>query len=92
MVFENSGRNPNTIHYRVDIGLRGSHDRARSATPRTWRVDGDVRHPVFGNTNNWVDQDSKPFLTPALLKKRSEVLDLINLAVEETNAMIARGK
>ncbi len=91
-----SSRIPDAIRTRSTIGSISVYvDQTIAPEARPLEhggLTGTFRHPVFGNTNNWVDQAAQPFLTPALLKKRSEVLDLINLAMEETNAMIARGK
>ena len=41
-------------------GLLEFGNKGRGSTKKTFR------HPVFGDTNNWVDQPTHPFLVPAL--------------------------
>lgn len=44
------------------------------------------RHPVFGNTNTWVDQPTQPFLFPAVTSKGAEASALVAAAVREVAA------
>lgn len=41
------------------------------------------RHPVFGNRDNWVEQDRQPFLFPAVTSERPEAVAIIADAVKE---------
>lgn len=44
------------------------------------------RHPVFGNTDVWVNEQTRPFLYPALKEKSAEATALIAAAVREVAA------
>lgn len=45
--------------------------------------EGEFRHPVFGNRENWVSQKAHPFLAPALEAHREMVAAEIEAAVFE---------
>jgi len=44
---------------------------------------GSWRHPVWGNTDNWVSQQARPFLAPALEAKSEEVAAAAGDAIAE---------
>lgn len=44
---------------------------------------GKFRHPVYGNRENWVAQDARPFLRPALLARRALVIVAAKKAVDD---------
>jgi hypothetical protein len=52
---------------------------------------GTFRHPVY-NKGGWAKQAARPFLTPAMAANRSKVIELINVAIDETLAEITRLK
>lgn len=45
---------------------------------------GTFRHPVFGNRRNWVTQEARPFLAPAVRAKGRAVESEITKAVDDT--------
>lgn len=47
-------------------------------------VAGPFRHPVFGNTDVWVSQDSRPFLAPALESKADLVEVIATGIIDDT--------
>jgi hypothetical protein len=47
------------------------------------RSRGSFRHPVFGNRNWWVQQQTRPFLVPAFDKNRKAAADEAAKAVDE---------
>lgn len=47
------------------------------------------RHPVFGNREVWVNQPTRPFLAPALQTRFTQVVALVDKAVDD--ALIAAG-
>lgn len=47
-------------------------------------ADGMFRHPVFGNTDVWVDQQSHPFLAPSLEAKADEIEVLAEAIITDT--------
>jgi hypothetical protein len=46
------------------------------------------RHPVFGNTDVWVSQETRPFIFPAAEAKSEEVTGLIRAALDDGAASI----
>lgn len=44
---------------------------------------GSFRHPVFGNTEVWVDQPAHPFLTPAAVETEPAVVAVIDKHVDK---------
>lgn len=44
--------------------------------------EGTFRHPVFGDRQNWVAQQARPFLRPALLANKEAAVHLAKVAVE----------
>jgi hypothetical protein len=42
------------------------------------------RHPVFGNRENWVEQQKHPFLNVTVFKHEKEFVNQVNKAVEDT--------
>lgn len=46
------------------------------------------RHPVFGNTDVWVDQPERPFLVPARRSTETAVRALIATAVRDVNSKL----
>lgn len=44
---------------------------------------GKFRHPVFGNRDNWVAQQARPFLRPAAIAGRAAVVRAAQKAVDE---------
>lgn len=50
---------------------------------------GTFRHPVYGNRDNWVAQEARPFLFPAAVANQIQAADLISSAL--TDAAIALG-
>lgn len=47
---------------------------------------GEFRHPVFGNRDNWVTQGTRPFLMPAMEANRDTLRKAIVTAVEDAAA------
>jgi hypothetical protein len=45
------------------------------------------RHPVFGH-DVWVEQETRPFLFPAVEAKKDAAVDLVKQAVREAQASI----
>jgi hypothetical protein len=46
------------------------------------------RHPVFGNRENWVEQDEHPFLAVTVFKHKEAFMKSMENAVDETLAAI----
>jgi hypothetical protein len=44
---------------------------------------GTFRHPVFGNRDVWVDQQARPFLTPAGQAHEEDLLAAVGQAIED---------
>lgn len=49
---------------------------------------GFFRHPVFGNRENWVPQQTRPFLKPAVESEADKAKALIATAVTETTSRL----
>lgn len=52
---------------------------------------GTFRHPVYGNRDVWVDQQSHPYLAPAAEAKEGEVADVVAAAVDKAIDKFLRG-
>lgn len=50
---------------------------------------GPFRHPVFGNRDVWVSQPARPFLAPALSARFTQIVELVDSAVDD--ALITAG-
>lgn len=59
-----------------ELGNTGGKKSAKAAEG------GLFRHPVFGNMDNWVDQEMHPFLVPALEKNRTVILEMTLAAMD----------
>lgn len=45
------------------------------------------RHPVFGNTDVWVEEGTRPFLFPAVQSKKEEVMAKVAEAVKSATSL-----
>lgn len=91
-----SHRIPKTIRVRrrgLGVRVEAGGDAAPHAAPlEHGGIPGKFRHPVFGGlyTDEWVDQEARPFLTPAAVITTPAVVDAVLVAVDVTLAHIAR--
>jgi hypothetical protein len=83
--FNGTGRGA-VLHIRVS-GTRFVSVSGRSRTlpyymegrrKRAWR------HPVYGNRNNWIEQEKHPFLNVTVFKHEKEFVNEVSKAVEDT--------
>lgn len=68
------------------VQIRTSRRQAPHARPFegiTGRGDT-FRHPVFGNTDKWVDQPTRPFIQPAVRANEDRVVGAIQKAIDQT--------
>lgn len=86
-----SSRIPGATKVRVGFsgGSRGGvqvyvdKGRAPHARPLEFGNVGNVnRHPVFGNTDIWVDQPTRPFFMPAVRENESQVVQEVQSAID----------
>jgi hypothetical protein len=67
-----------------ELGNTGNKSKSASASRG-----GKFRHPVFGNRENWVDQDMHPFLLPAAEATKVEAQKEILKVLSETQKIVA---
>lgn len=48
------------------------------------------RHPVFGNSEHWVDQQGRPYFDSVILEHREQLRRAVELALTEAAAAIGR--
>jgi hypothetical protein len=65
-----------------ELGSKGNRSSATGGT---------FRHPVFGNRDNWVDQEMHPFLAPAGRKNQAAVDALVFKALDAVTGEIVNG-
>lgn len=63
------------------LPIAGKHKGEERAYEHKGRA-GQFRHPVFGNKQNWVGQQARPFLRPALEAKKAIAVAAAKNAVE----------
>lgn len=61
----------------------GGPEAPHSAAVENMGKTGTFRHPVFGNTDVWVEQDAHPAALPALQSRGPDVVDLVNSALAD---------
>lgn len=87
-----SARIPTTVRTfatGLNAGVRAGGARAPHAAPfEHFGLPGTFRHPVFGNRDNWVEQEAHPFLAPALEVEGPKV-ELAALAAVEATLLAA---
>lgn len=83
----------------IQIRVSSTNFTAISGRPRTipYYLEGRKRrwrHPVYGNKNNWMDQEAKPFLAKTAYKPRNvdAVYDALGKAVEDGLTVITNNK
>lgn len=92
-----SSRIPGTIRVETSVGENREGVKIRAGGPgaphaRPYEglsVRGDVfRHPVYGNRENWVEQETRPFLFPAAAAMQSVATALILGALDDAAAAL----
>lgn len=91
-----SKRIPDSMKIRVtsagNVKIVAGGAMAPNAAPIENKGRGFVRHPVFGDRENWTDENSRPaFLAPALDAHRDEVVRVIEDAVYAAVERAVRG-
>lgn len=62
--------------------------KAPHARPYEGIIVGSFRHPVFGDRDVWVTQQTRPYLVPALESNEGETFTLIRSTVDEVMAKL----
>lgn len=72
------------------VTVRVNSQTAPHARPYEGRSSGGgiFRHPVFGNYQNWVPEQTRPFLKPAVESEADKAKALIATAVTETTSRL----
>jgi hypothetical protein len=86
-----SSRIPRAVYLKTRYGARSSGVRiginarlAPHARPLEFpNRGGMVRHPVFGNRENWVETSGRPFFFRAVKAKQDAVLGKVESAIDE---------
>lgn len=90
-----SSRIPSSIRVRRS-GVNVTVIAGGAAAPHAAALDhggepGSFRHPVFGDTEVWVDQPAEPFLEPAGEEKQEAAATQIANAIDQAVEELARG-
>lgn len=90
-----SSRIPAAMRIRVSFAQRRpgvfivvDKNKAPHGRPYEGIIMGSFRHPVFGNRDVWVTQETRPYLVPALESNEGETFTLIESTVDEVMAKL----
>jgi len=68
---------------RPGVFIRVDHNKAPHARPYEGILQWTFRHPVYGDRENWVEQQSRPYLVPALESNEGQAFTAIRSTVDE---------
>lgn len=75
------------VEVRARSGVQIVADKATAPHARLYEFGQDrrgFRHPVFGNMDVWVQEQTRPFLIPAVVQHGQNVVQEIQEAIEES--------
>lgn len=81
-----SSRIPGAVEMQVGFGVRIRVNRAKAPHARVLEFPNRgtmVRHPVFGNRDNWVETPGRPFFFTTVKAKEQAVVGKISDAIDE---------